>query len=308
MTSRRIVGIALTGLTLCAALAPMPAAAQGNGRGNAFGHNKKASSGAASAATSSSSGAAAVPEASASQPEGTGIRTFGSWLDDSSIMTPGMGFMSFSVGYWRMPSFTEIDAPAFDVGVGLTPRVQVGASVPVYHAAEPGGPTVRGIGDLFLTSKIQLRDAAQAKRAPLGVAITPIVEVLSAAPAGGGRVSWGVPASVEWRQPNWRAYGSTGYFSRGAVFASGALELTVGRRAWITGTISSSRSNADDPLSEAIGLTRVRTDVSGGASVAVSDALAAFGSIGRTISREDGNSSRLFVVGGLSVNFEAWHR
>lgn len=283
----------------CALLAPMPAAAQGNSHGNAAGHSKAAAAGATSAPSATN--------VSAAQIDGTGIRNFGSWLDDASIVSPGTGFMSFAVGYWRTSGFTEVDAPAFDVGVGLHRRVQVGASVPVYHASQPGGAVVRGVGDFYLSSKIQLRDPAAGKRKTFGVAVVPVVEVLSVAPApDASRISWALPVSLEVQRTGWRVYGSSGYFSRGALFASGAVEIALTSRAWVTASLSESRSNKRDDFSEALGFSKIRTDVSGGAGVAIADSVAVFGTVGRTISRQDPNSSKIFISGGLSLNFTAF--
>ncbi len=53
------------------------------------------------------------------------------------------------------------------------------------------------------------------------------------------------------------------------------------------------------------GLSRVRTDVSGGASYAVHPAWIIFGSLGRTISAHDRNSTNLSLSGGLSLNLAA---
>ena len=299
-------------MILWALLAPAPAGAQGNGRGNAYGHNKRPSTSgstpAPSPASSSSAGGAdaAAGEAAVVLPEAIGVRAFGSWLDDASMMTPGTGYASFAVSYWRLPGFTEIDVPAFDVGIGLTPRVQVGASIPVYHAREPGGPVVRGLGDLQLSSKIQLRDPS-AGTTHIGFSVTPMVEVLSTAPSpGASRMYWALPVSMEFQGTGWRTYGSAGYFSRGAVFTSGALEFAAAERLWLTGTISQSRSIKRDELSEALGVSKLRTDVSGGATTVLSDTIAVFGSIGRTLSRQDPNRANLFLVGGVSMNFVAW--
>jgi hypothetical protein len=303
----RIHALNASGIALGVLLVAAPAAAQGNGRGNAFGHTKAAAAGAASAPSATASSAGQIDNAG-STIEGTGIRNFGSWLDDASIVEPGTGFMSVAVGYWRTPSFTEVDAPSFDVGIGLRRRVQIGASVPVYHASQPGTAPVRGMGDLYLSSKIQLRDPAAGHRA-IGLAVIPIVEVSSTAPAdGASRMSWALPIAVEVQRRGWRAYGSSGYFSRGAVFASGAIELAVSNRAWVTGSLSQSHSTSRDDLSDAMGLSSDRTDVSGGAGVAVANAITAFGSIGRTISRQDASSSKVFVTGGLSLNFAAFAR
>jgi hypothetical protein len=292
-----VIGFALGGLLA------QPAAAQG--RGNAFGHGKgSASAGAAATASSSGSSPAAAPDTggAGSAPE-TGARNFGAWLDDASVLAPGGGFTSFSVGYWRLASFSEIDAPSFDVAFGLTKRVQAGASVPVYHASAPGAPAVRGIGDLYLSSKIQLREPAAGT---FGFAVIPLIQVFSAEPVPGtGRVSWAVPVSLEYQGTGWRAYASTGYFSRGSLFGSGAIEVAVANRTWVTGTLSQSHSVRDDASADALGLSANRTDISGGVTWAASDAVALFGAVGRTLGRDDGNATQLFLSGGLSVLWTA---
>jgi len=287
----------MIGLALCGLLA-QPAAAQG--RGNAFGHGKGATS-AGAAATASSAGSPSAAEGGAGPAPDTGVRNFGAWLDDASVLAPGGGFTSFSVGYWRLASFTEVDAPSFDVAFGLTKRVQAGASVPVYHASAAGAPSVRGIGDLYLTSKIQLREPAAGT---FGFAVIPLIQVLSAEPLpGAGRVSWAVPVSLEYQGTGWRTYGSTGYFSRGSLFASAAVEIAVASRTWVTGTLSQSHSIRDDTSADLLGLSANRTDVSGGATWAASDAVALFGAIGRTLGRDDGSATQLFLSGGLSVSW-----
>ena len=279
-----------------------PAAAQG--RGNAYGHNKRPSG---AASTTSSSGAASGGGSEpAAIPDGAGVRAFGSWLDDATVIGPGGGYVSFSAGYWRMPGFTEFDVPAFDVGIGLARRVQVSASVPVYHAREPGGPVARGVGNLMLSTKIQLRDPSAGRQVKLGFAVVPMLEISSTAPEPGtSRTSWALPVAAEWQGDGWRVYGSAGYFSRGALFTSAALELPVSSRTWLTGTISQSRSIAGEG-NDPVGLPTVRTDVSGGATYALSETIALFGSAGRTLSRIDPARSNLSLVGGLSVNFAAW--
>ena len=62
------------------------------------------------------------------------------------------------MAWFRSPAYHEFDAPIGDGAIGLTRKVQFGFSVPYYHVNAPGGPVVRGIGDLYLTSKVQLRE------------------------------------------------------------------------------------------------------------------------------------------------------
>ena len=279
-------------------MAAAPAAAQGNG--HAYGKNKnKPPVTSSSSAGAGGSGPSAAAEFGGSTP-GTGVRNFGSWLDDASVVTPGQGFVSVGFGLWKMPGYRELDMPTVDAGVGVHKRVQVGASMPFYHASEPGGPMSRGVGTIYMNAKVQLREAS-AKHP--GFSITPAVELLSSGPVGGSRMSWALPVNLEVIGEGWRAYGSAGYFSRGSLFASGAVEKALSERAWLTGSITHAYSMDSDPLSAALGLARAHTDVSAGASFVVGDGIAAFGSLCRTISRRDANSTELALSGGVSFSF-----
>lgn len=299
----RVAGLIALPLVLVLALAAS-AAAQGNGRGRANGRFK-----AGPAPVPSSGGAAqqqSQPLAGTQQLAGTGVRNFGAWLDDASLLPAGTGSMSLSFGWFRSPVFREFDVPVVDGGVGVTRRVQLGFSIPYYHANEPGGPIARGLGDLYLSAKVQLRDPA-AHESGVGFAVVPVLEVLSTHPgAEGSRFNWALPASIEVQRQRVRVFASTGYFSRGSLFASSAVELALSDSLWATGAITGSYSTKADELSRALGLSKSRTDVNGGITYMVAPAVAAFGSVGRTISRQDANSASLVVSGGVSFSFAAW--
>ena len=296
----RIFAIGAAALGACLFVAA-PAGAQGQGKGNAFGHAKST----ASTAPATASAAAASAPGGVPPSEVTGVRNFASWLDDASILEPGSGVMSFSAGYWRMDGFSELDVPSFDVGFGIAKRVQAGASVPVYHAGAPGGPVARGIGDIYLNAKVQLREPSAGPKQRLGVALVPLVQVLSSEPAAGvSRVSWGLPVAIEVQRTGWRMYGSTGYFSRGSIFGSAAIELPLAERAWITGTLTQSHSTKADAGADALGLPANRTDISGGVAWAAANRIALFGSLGRTLSRSHPTDTHLFVSGGVAVTFD----
>jgi hypothetical protein len=299
MSGGRLTGVIAT--VAVVVVGAVPAFAQGKGKGNAFGHAKTTASAAPTAAAASGSGGGGAAPAV----ESSGVRNFASWLDDASVLAPGGGVTSFSVGYWRMAGFSELDVPSFDVGIGLAPRVQAGASVPVYHASVPGGPVSRGIGDLYLNAKVQLREPSAGPNGRIGVALVPLVQILSAAPVPDeSRVSWGLPVAIEVQRDGWRVYGSTGYFSRGSLFASAAIELPLAERAWITGTVTQSHSTRTDLGADALGLPSNRTDISGGVSWAAVDRVALFGSLGRTLTRSNPTDTHLFVTGGVAVNFD----
>lgn len=274
----------------CIAAAAAPAAAQG--RGNANGHAKHGTT----------PPAAAQLQQQQQQIPGTGFRTFGSWLDDASMLPQGAGSLALSFGYWKTDAFREWDVPVTDVAIGLAPRISVGLSLPFYHASQIGAPVVRGLGDLYLSGKVQLHEPGSG-RAP-GLSVTPVLEVLSGTPAdGSGRISWGLPLNVEIQQRGWRVFGSAGYFSRGSLFASGAVEVGLGERTFVTGTITQSHSTRKDELSAAMGLVQTRTDVSGAVSHFLTDTLTVFGGIGRTVSRRDPNSAALMLTGGVAFGF-----
>jgi len=281
---------------------PAPAAAQGN---SAFGHSHNGSRVTAPSSTSSSSSpppssGSGSPAPSASG-DGIDVRSFGTWLDDASVMGKGNGFVTFGAAYWRGPGFREFDLPMLDSGVALHRRVQVGMSFPYYYANEPGGPVARGFGNVYMTTKVQLRDPASH---PVGFALTPMLEVLDTAPLPNGhRVNWALPANVEYRRDGWRAFGSGGYFSRGALFASGALEAALSDHAWVMASLSQSYSTRADALTAALALPRGQTDLTGGLTVAVGPNAAVYGTIGHTISNREINSGTLNLTGGVSFNF-----
>ena len=229
------------------------------------------------------------------------VRNFATWLDDASVVGAGSGFVTLGFAYWRGPEFREFDLPMVESGVAIHQRLQVGMSFPYYHAGPPGGPVARGVGNVYMTTKVQLRDPSSH---PVGLAVTPMLEVLDAAPlTGGNRVNWALPANVEFRREGWRAFGSGGYFSRGALFASGAVEAALSERAWVMASLSQTYSTKADALTEALALPRGQTDVTGGLTVALNPMVAVYGTVGHTISNREMNAGTLNLAGGVSFNF-----
>ena len=274
-------------------------AASAQPRGKALGHQKKSTpsgGGASQLQTPGGSGALA----------GTGVRNFGSWLDDASVLAPGRGSVAISFALFRSPVFREFDLPVLDGGVGVTRRVQFGFSAPYYHASEPGGPAARGLGDVYLSTKVQLVDPGRANGA-WGLSVTPVLEVLSGDPGpDASRYHWGLPVSAEVQRGAVRGFGSVGYFSRGSIFASGAVQASLTDRLAVTGSLTRSRSTRDDELSAALGLAETRTDVSGSVGYALGSAASIFAGVGRTLSRQDANAAALVLSGGAVFGFDAW--
>lgn len=266
-------------LVLCGL--PHLAAAQGNGQGRP--KNPQASS--------ESSGSGSV---STSQ-----FRQFGVWLDDATTREQGGGSVGIGVGYWRGAGASLVDIPILDASYAVTDRFQFGVSVPFYRS-EYGGSTTRGVDDMYFSGKIVLIDPA-VKDARFGIAVVPVLEVLSAG-FFDDRVHWALPVSAEFRASPVRVYGSTGYFSRGAVFGAGAVEWTSPGGTSLTFSLTHTVPTAEDTT----GLTGGRSDFSVAVGRALNDVTSVYVGVGRTLSSPDeSNKTSLAVSGGVSFSFSA---
>lgn len=296
MNTQQLIG-QLAPIVLGIVVAASPAFAQGNGKSLAKGRGAKPpATQPAPDAGSGTPGQPLIP--------GTGVRHFGVWLDDASILPKGRGWTTFGFGYWRSMFGHQWDLPTMDAGFAVHPRVQVSASAPLSHASYEGGYSSRGMGDVYLAGKIGLLDPDQPGRR-YGVAVTPVIEVLSSGSSleDEGRLHWALPVTVERRFDGFRVYAAGGYFSRGAIFGSGAVEVPVTNKLIATGVLSHSRSLTTDPLSDALELSPTRFDLAGGAAWILNPTTVVFGSLGRTISKADANASSLAFTAGVSVGF-----
>ena len=231
-----------------------------------------------------------------------GFRQFGSWLDDASAPTPGEGRTGIGVGYWRMSEGSQVNVPMLDAGYGVSNRLQVSASVPFYRTSFQG-TTMRGMDDVYLSAKVTAIDPAATTR-QFGVAVSPVLEMLSAG-GDGGRFHYAIPVSVELRRQPFRAYGSAGYFSRGAFFTGGALELGTASGLVFTGAVTHSYSMNEDLASDAVGVSRTRMDVTGGVGYAVTEAMSGYVSVGRSLTSIDEGGTIAAFSGGMSFRFKA---
>lgn len=235
-------------------------------------------------------------------PTTTRVRSLGAWLDDATAMGPGEAWMTVSVQRWSSPIGSGFEAPVMDVVAGVAPGAHLFVSVPYSRTTYTGLPTQDEMGTVYAGGKLVLRDVEQAG---LGLAVTPAVEILSASALEGtgySRFNLVLPLSLEWRGSGLRVYGSSGYFTRGAAFASAALERAFSDR--IVGTIALSQgwATGDDTFSEALGLRRSRTDLSGSAVWVASPYLMFYGGLARTISPLDADAMRYAVSFGASMN------
>ncbi len=270
---------ALAALMLVAA---GPAFAQGRGNGQ----NKAAKSSAAAAQSGIPASSSAVTAANAPSTSASSVIYYGSWLDDASIVPAGGGWISLSTGYWKAEALRQVDAPVVSAIAGLHRRVQVGASVPIYHFSDNTGISETGVGNAAIYGKAQLIDPG-ANVSGFGLAIAPLMEISSGAQE---RFGWALPLNVELRREGVRLYGSGGYFSRGSVFGSAAAELMAGSRASITGSFGQSYARAGTHQSS-IGISL---------AVFASPTTSVFVGLGRTFQPVEVGPGGSSIAGGAS--------
>src|SRR4029453_6892310 len=275
-----------------------PVSAQGIGHGQPVDPGRRASSGSTTQPSSTQSGTSSTPLPTGNQ-TGTGLRlqTFGSWLDTAGVSAPGEAWVSISSAYWRSPSLREVDAPAMGVTAGIARRTQIGVSLPYYHVTDQSGFTSRGFGASYVTTKFALSENPR-----FGLSTSPSVEILNWSSPDIGRVNFVFPISLQTSAGDTQIYGSTGYFTRGPVFGSGAGEWQINSTVTLGATMAHSYAVVSDPVSDALGIARHRTDGSGGAYYAATPGVVFFTSIGRTFAPVDQTSGRISISAGITMN------
>ncbi len=235
-------------------------------------------------------------------PSAPRVRSIGAWLDDATAMSPGEAWLTVSVQRWSSPIGSGFEAPVMDVIAGIAPGAHLFLSVPYSRTTYTGLPSYDEMGTIYAGGKLVIRDVEQGG---LGFAATPAVEILSSSALDGtgySRFNLLLPVSLEWRGSGTRIYGTSGYFTRGAVFASGALERALSDRVIGTIALSQGWATGDTALSEALGLRRSRTDLSGSVAWVASPYLMFYGGLARTISPLDADAMRYAVSFGASMN------
>ena len=219
-----------------------------------------------------------------------------SWLDDASLLAPGTMSLTVSAMRWSGADLSEVDFPIVDASIGLTPRFQIGASVPRIVGSADGSGPVGGVGTSYISTKIAILSGTDG----LKLAVSPMMEILGEGAAQGlqpgqRRTQLGLPVSLELAQGPARVFASTGVFSRGAWFAGGGAGLQATPRIGLS--VSFTRSWAKTDIA---GVHRDRRELSGGASYFLKSQMAVYGSIGRTIATSDDNGAGTSISGGVT--------
>jgi hypothetical protein len=273
-------------LACTAFFAAGPAFAQG--RSDAPGKSKDKSPKEQSRASQSGLASPVTATASTSAPaaSATAFAYFGSWLDDASIVAPGDVWIGLATGYWRGGSNRQVDAPVVSAAVGISPRVQAGGSASFYHFRDAEGFSENGFGSFSLYGKFLIADPLRAPHA-IGVAVTPLLEV---SPGSMDPLGWALPVNLEARRGDLRLYGSTGYFSRGSVFATVGLDIPLTSNVLINGTFGQSYARAGTH----------QTSFGLGASMGLTATSGLFVGFGQTLTPTEMGPGGASVAGGIS--------
>ena len=130
--------------------------------------------------------------------------------------------------------------PVASAAIGINQRVQAGGSFSFYHFRDAEGLSESGAGSMTLYGKFLLMDPLSTTNA-VGLAIAPLLEF---SPGSEHQIGWALPINVEVRRGDARIYGSTGYFSRGSIFATIGADVFVGSRVSISGNFGQSYARA----------------------------------------------------------------
>jgi hypothetical protein len=292
-----VIRQALTfGLVAIALAFPHEAGAQGRGR-----PKQPRPTAPAGSLPPASAASVTVPDGAVAQASVPTFRQFGSWLDDASSPAAGSGWTGIGIGYWRVPGGSQIDVPILNLAYGVTNRVQLSATVPFYRARYLGS-TARGLDDVYVSSKFVAVDPATSD-GNVGLAVSPLLEILSTGSTAGGRVQWALPVSAEIRAGAARLYGSAGYFSRGAVFTGAAIEWTAASGTMLTGALTQSLSTSEIDSGAAVATSRNRVDAMFAVAHPLTTAMAGYASVGRSLTSIDEGGTSFAFGAGISIRF-----
>ena len=277
-------------IILCIAVAAGPAFAQGRSD-SAPGKNKpskNANPGAKTLASTSGLASPATATSSTSAPAASAnaVVYYGSWLDDASIVQPGDVWIGLATGYWRGHNNRQFDAPVASAAVGINGRFQAGGNLSFYHFRDADGVSENGLGNLSMYGKVQLLDPNRAPNA-IGLAVTPLIEL---SPGSTDEFGWALPVNVEARRGDLRIYVSSGYFSRGSIFASVGADIPIASRVSISGNFGQSYARAGTH----------QTSLGIGAALGLSATNSLYVGLGRTFMPADIGPGGVSLAGGLS--------
>ncbi len=227
--------------------------------------------------------------------------------DDADPTTAGRVSVSEYISYGSVQAGHDLAGPSTSVSLGLHRRFDISADVG-YVRSQFEQIRVNGIGDSYFGAKILL--LPEGKKRP-AVAVKPMIEVLGSPSIATNilapeRVNFVTSALVQKTFDAYRVYYMGGYITRGIWFQSLGWELNRWKRVTPVAIISHGRVTRETDLIADLGLNRSRSDFAGGATVALGPSWNAFVMAGRSFGREDLNTTRFQISGGIGFSFRLW--
>jgi len=247
-----------------------------------------------------------APAAAAQDTEPTRrVSAPGALLDDYDVVEPRSFTFSVGAGYVKVPFGYDVWMPATAINIGLTSRVDIGLYSSVAKVAFEDFKTTAK-GDSYLNAKIVL--VKEGARRP-GIAFQPVLEVLgrpslannALAPKKVNAAFGGIIGKSLW--DNIRVYNHTGYFTRGIVFTSAAMEFTRFSRFTpsIWGTWGRLTRNRDYMAENLANVSRL--DAGGTIGFPIGKGWSAYVGAGRSWGRRDFNSTEIMIGGAVSYTW-----
>jgi hypothetical protein len=100
---------------------------QDHGKSGSSNASGKGGGGNGSSVSPPSEVAFAAPTSASSS---TSASTPFAWIDNANLVAPGAVWIGISTVRWQNAGVSEISVPVVDAAIGMTPRLQIGASVP----------------------------------------------------------------------------------------------------------------------------------------------------------------------------------
>ena len=218
------------------------------------------------------------------------------WLDDATLLPAGSLSLTISAMRWSGSDLSEVDVPVADVALAVTPRFQVGISVPRVVGSSDGLGPVGGLGTSYISGKIALLNDADGVK----LAVAPMIRILGSGAAatlvpGESRAQFGLPVSAEVTRGTTRLYASTGFFTGSAWFVGAGFGAQATPRVGVSAALTRSWASTGTD-----GLPRNRLEVSGGASYLLTPQIAVYGSLGQTMATTPENGAGTTISGGIT--------
>ncbi len=233
------------------------------------------------------------------------VATLAFFLETADVIEPHTACIGTGLSFRRSPDGQERDLPTLTVSYGVHRRVEVDFSIPYFYSQYDPKFQMTGIGDRFLSSKIQLLNPDSHR---IGLAFDPTLEILgkssmAAGPLGPRKYNFALPLILQKNFSRLNLYAEGGYITRGAKFYGFGGDGAIYRRLGLAANLLYSKATRFNELSVQYGLLQSRWDAILGLYYIINPRVSVFTSAGRTISTMDANGTQYIINVGINLNF-----